>query len=117
MNAMTFSDFSKVNREWCESPCGFNHKLTDWSPSDWMTAIMGELGEAANVLKKLNRVRDGIRGNKETPAELEANLRRELADVFVYLDLFFQRMGTTLEDQVKDVFNAKSAQIGYPERL
>lgn len=30
-----------------------------WSLSDWFTAAMGELGEAANVAKKLNRERDG----------------------------------------------------------
>lgn len=60
---MNLSDFSRKNRERCESPEGFNHKLTDWSLSDWMTALMGELGEAANVAKKLNRIRDGIPGN------------------------------------------------------
>lgn len=114
---MKFSEFSKANRERCESPSGFNHRLADWSPSDWMTALMGELGEAANVVKKLNRFRDGIPGNTESKAQLEAKLRRELADTFVYLDLLFQSLGTTVEEQVVDVFNAKSAQIGYPARL
>lgn len=98
--------------ERCESPNGFNHKLTDWSLSDWMTALMGELGEAANVAKKLNRVRDGIPGNKETEAELQDKLARELADTFIYLDLTFQRIGRRLGDVVAEVFNAKSRQIG-----
>ncbi len=108
---MDMNAFSQKNRERCESPKGFNHKLTDWSLSDWMTAILGELGEAANIVKKLNRVRDGIPGNKETEAELRAKLTNELADTFIYLDLTFQRLGCRLGDVVSDVFNAKSEQI------
>lgn len=113
---MDLDAFSRQNRERCESPSGFNHKLTDWSLSDWMTALMGELGEAANVAKKLNRVRDGIPGNKETEAELRAKLGQELADTFIYLDLTFQRLGLDLGEVVTDVFNAKSQQIGSPIR-
>lgn len=61
---LTMSGFSTVNRMRCESPTGFNHTLASWSLSDWLTATMGELGEAANIAKKLNRVRDGIPGNR-----------------------------------------------------
>lgn len=114
---MDLNEFSRKNRERCESPSGFNHQLTDWSLSDWMTALLGELGEAANVAKKLNRVRDGIRGNKETEAQLREKLGRELADTFVYLDLTFQRLGLDLSEVVAAVFNAKSEQIGSPVRV
>lgn len=114
---MDLNYFSQKNRERCESPNGFNHKLTDWSLSDWMTAITGELGESANVVKKLNRIRDGIPGNKETKEELEAKLARELADVFIYLDLTFQRLGLNLGIVVAEVFNAKSDQIGSSIRV
>jgi NTP pyrophosphatase (non-canonical NTP hydrolase) len=107
---MTFQQFSEANRERCESPEGFNHKLADWSTSDWMTAV---LGEAANVVKKLNRYRDGIPGNKETREELLAKLRREIGDTFVYLDLLCQSLGFNLADAAREVFNAKSDQIGY----
>jgi NTP pyrophosphatase (non-canonical NTP hydrolase) len=110
----TFQQFSAANRERCESPRGFNHALQSWSTSDWFTAIMGELGEAANVAKKLNRVRDGIPGNKESEAALRDKLRRELADTFVYLDLLCQALGFNIGDAAVDVFNAKSAEIGYP---
>jgi NTP pyrophosphatase (non-canonical NTP hydrolase) len=110
----TFQQFSAANRERCESPRGFNHALQSWSTSDWFTAIMGELGEAANVAKKLNRVRDGIPGNKESEAALRDKLRRELADTFVYLDLLCQALGFNIGDAAIEVFNAKSAEIGYP---
>lgn len=78
---------------------------------------MGELGEAANVAKKLNRVRDGIPGNKETECQLRAKLARELADTFIYLDLIFQRLGLDLSSTVREVFNAKSEQIGSPIKV
>jgi len=109
--------FSQANRHRCESAMGFNHQIDSWSLSDWMTAIMGELGEAANVAKKLNRIRDGIRGNKESERELRKKLANELADVYIYLDLVFQSLGLDLEDTVVDVFNAKSQEIGFPSRF
>ncbi len=61
---LTFARFAAVNRHRSESPKGFNSPLGAWSLSDWMTATLGELGEAANVVKKLNRHRDGMPGNK-----------------------------------------------------
>lgn len=114
---MTFGQFSQANRERCESPQGFNHPLAGWSTSDWMTATMGELGEAANVVKKLNRVRDGVPGNKQTADQLRDQLRKELGDVFVYLDLTAQSLGFSIADAAAEVFNAKSAEIGYPKQL
>lgn len=114
---MTFGQFSQANRDRCESPLGFNHKLADWSTSDWFVAVMGELGEAANVAKKLNRIRDGIPGNKESPEQLQAKLRKELGDVFVYLDLLCQAHGFSVADAAVEVFNAKSAEIGYGTKM
>lgn len=114
---MNMQEFSKANLARCESPTGFNHKLESWSTSDWFTATMGELGEAANVAKKLNRVRDGITGNSETTEELKAKLGRELADTFIYLDLLSQSVGIDLAQAVAETFDAKSEKLGYPARV
>lgn len=114
---MTFGEFSQANRERCESPYGFNHQLAAWSMSDWLTATAGELGEAANVIKKLNRYRDGVPGNKVSEDILRNQLRKELGDVFVYLDLMAQSLGFNIADAAVEVFNAKSAEIGYPTVL
>jgi NTP pyrophosphatase (non-canonical NTP hydrolase) len=111
--ALTFVAFSQANRDRCESPMGFNHRLDSWSSSDWMTAVVGELGEAANIIKKLNRYRDGVPGNKVPALELRAHLRKELGDVFVYLDLLCQSLGLSVADAAVEVFNAKSVEIGY----
>jgi NTP pyrophosphatase (non-canonical NTP hydrolase) len=114
---MLFKDFSVLNRRRCEAPTGFNHQLNSWSLSDWFTATMGELGEAANIAKKLNRVRDGIPGNKETPEELQAGLAEEIADVFIYLDLLAQAAGVDLEDAVVAKFQKTSEKIGYGTQM
>ncbi len=108
-------EFSRRNKERCESPKGFNHKMNDWSASDWFTAIMGELGEAANIQKKLNRVRDGIPGNKETELELKTNLAKELADVYIYLDILCQSQGIDLYRSVLAKFDETFKKIGYVE--
>lgn len=107
--------FSERNRRRSESPKGFNHKLDSWSLSDWMTATAGELGEAANVVKKLNRVRDGIPGNSETPEQLREQLAEELADVAIYLDLMAQAAGLDLETIRDAKFRKTSRKIGYRE--
>jgi NTP pyrophosphatase (non-canonical NTP hydrolase) len=117
MKPLTFAEFSRVNRERCESPQGFNHKLESWSTSDWFLAMIGEVGEAANIAKKLNRYRDGIPGNKVSREELEAKLRQELGDVFVYLDLLAQSVGVSIADAAVEVFNAKSQELGCPIQL
>lgn len=110
---MDMNAFARINRHRCEAPNGFNHALSSWSLSDWMTATLGELGEAANIAKKLNRVRDGIPGNSETPEQLRANFADELADAFIYLDLMAQSEGIVLADAVSRKFDKTSAKIGY----
>lgn len=114
---LTFAQFSAVNRQRCESPDGFKHALSSWSTSDWFLAALGELGEAANIAKKLNRYRDGIPGNKEPEAVLRDKLRKELGDVFVYLDLLSQSLGVDIGAAAVEVFNAKSEEIGCSIRM
>ena len=110
---MDMHDFSKENLDRCTSPEGFNHSLNSWSLSDWMTAVTGELGEAANVLKKLNRVRDGIPGNVETPEQLQAAFADKLADTYIYLDLLAQAADIDLPRVIRSKFDRTSAKIGY----
>lgn len=118
MNTFEWSAFSERNRLRCESSRGFSHALNSWSTSDWYTALIGELGEAGNIVKKLNRVRDGISGNKQgerTESELLEKLAAELADGFIYLDLLAQSLGIDLGAAVLNKFDTKSREIGYEE--
>lgn len=113
---LNMDDFSRINRDRCEASDGFNHQLSDWTLSDWMTATLGELGEAANIAKKLNRVRDGIKGNQETVEELKEALADEIADTFIYLDLMAQSCGYNLSEIVWAKFCKTSAKIGYTNK-
>lgn len=112
---MDLRSFSAENLLRCESPDGFKHRLGSWSLSDWMTATMGELGEAANVLKKLNRIRDGVTNVGDAPEDvLREQFSDELADTFIYLDLLAQAAGINLAEAVRSKFDRTSANIGYP---
>lgn len=113
---MHISTFSRINRQRCEAPDGFNHDLNSWSGPDWLTALVGEIGEAANLMKKLNRIRDGIPGNKEGEDEetLRCRLRKEFADAYIYLDLLMQSYGVDAEKAVTEKFIETSRAIGYP---
>lgn len=112
---ITFEQFSKFNRERCVSPLAFNHPLDAWSTSDWLTAVLGELGEAANAAKKLNRYHKqvGLRANKQTPEQLRAKFKQELGDTFLYLDLLAQSEGFFIIDAAVEAFDGKSREIGY----
>lgn len=119
----TFSDryttFRYANRTRCESSNGFNHELHSWSISDWMTAVTGELGEAANLVKKLNRIRDKVPGNRpeETEASLLAELQDEIADVGIYLDLLSQRLGFDLVKAMIEKYNKTSEKHNMPYKI
>ena len=107
--------FSIRNRRRCEHKTGFAHNLHDWSLSDWMTAVTGEVGEAANIIKKLNRYRDGAPGNTQSETELVEMLAEELADIAIYLDLLTQAAGYDLETLIEAKFAKTSNKIGYKD--
>jgi NTP pyrophosphatase (non-canonical NTP hydrolase) len=79
--------------------------------------MAGEAGELCNVVKKLNRERDGLPGNRLTADELRAELRKEIADVYLYLDLLAQREGIDMAEAIREKFNEVSEKNGFPDRL
>ena len=62
------------------------HSGADWSSEDWMVAVLGELGEASNILKKIRR-------GDFTAEEVQDELAREFSDVIIYLDLLTMQCG------------------------
>jgi NTP pyrophosphatase (non-canonical NTP hydrolase) len=83
---------------------------SDWSLNDWMTACVGELGEAANVLKKVRR-------GDLTLDEARPKLIMEFADVVIYLDIMAKQANINLGEAVMETFNAKSIKVGSRVRL
>lgn len=76
--------------------------------------LAGEVGEACNVIKKLDRERMGIRGSRATKDQLA----EELADVVICADLIAMDAGIDLlNDAVPSKFNATSEKVGLKTRL
>jgi NTP pyrophosphatase (non-canonical NTP hydrolase) len=70
--------------------------------------LAGEVGEACNVIKKLERERLGRRGSRATLQDLAD----ELADVLICVDLVALKAGINMETAVREKFNATSAKYG-----
>jgi NTP pyrophosphatase (non-canonical NTP hydrolase) len=88
-----------------------------WTTLEIAGELAGEVGELANVCKKLRRSEMGVPGNKVSDDELRQQARSEMADVFIVLMLTASKLGVDLYDAVCDTFNAKSEQMGFPERF
>lgn len=83
---------------------------SDWSLNDWMVAVVGEVGEAANILKKIRR-------GDFTLEEMRPKLIQEFADIVIYMDLIAKQCDINLGEAVMDTFNTKSQQVGSTVRL
>lgn len=75
--------------------------------------LAGEVGEACNVIKKIERERIGIRGSRATISQLA----EELADVVICTDLIAMHAGIDLERAVAEKFNATSVNNNLTTRL
>lgn len=83
---------------------------SDWSLGEWMNAVVGELGELANLLKKKQR---GDFGDSPEKAEwLQGEIADELADVQTYLDILAFRCGVDLGEATISKFNRVSNRVG-----
>lgn len=113
LRPLTFAAFRQANVTRCLRwhPEG----IESWSPSDWLTAVAGELGELASLIKMRNRERDGLVGNKFSPTDQQ--FADELADVLTYLDLLAAVLRIDLGKAAIDKFNAVSERCGFPDRI
>lgn len=77
------------------------------------TELGGETGEVLNVVKKIERERQGWRGSRATTQDLAD----ELADVVICADLLALTEGIDLDAAVARKFNATSEKVSLPHRL
>lgn len=75
--------------------------------------LAGEVGEACNIIKKLARISRGIRGSM---AHVD-DLKRELADVVICVDLIAMDLNIDLGDAVAEKFNETSEKYGLSTRI
>jgi len=89
--SLSFTTLRTANREripeFRNSRGGAAHSKpdgSDWSPAQWLQALIGELGEYA-------RVRQQYEAGELSYEEFEVEAKKELADVQCYLDLLALR--------------------------
>lgn len=91
----------------------------EWDPSDKITLsyrgneAAGELGEACNLIKKMEREHLGLRGSRTTAEQLA----EELADVIICVDLIALHVGIDLSAAVTRKFNLTSEKYGLKTRI
>lgn len=78
---------------------------SDWSPGDWVVAVVGELGEFANNLKKYRR-------GDLSLEEFKPLAKKEFADIQIYLDLLALRCLDRVEEESFMVSDMHS-QVAY----
>lgn len=83
---------------------------SDWSPAQWLEAVVGEIGEYANLHKKY------VRGDIDEDV-FKFNAGKELADVQIYLDILAFQLGIDLGKVTMDKFNEVSVRVGSPVRV
>jgi len=104
-NVLRLPQFKNRKGEVCHKPDG-----SDWCLGQWSNAVLGELGEAANLIKKIER-------GDITLAEGRQALADELADVQTYLDILAFRAGIDLGAATVKKWNEISERVGSPLRL
>lgn len=80
---------------------------SNWSYAQWIMAVLGELGELANLLKKVDR-------GDFTVDEKKTEISDELADVVTYLDILAMRLGVNLGLATINKFNKISTRVSAP---
>lgn len=83
---------------------------SDWALSAWCNATLGELGELANLIKKIER-------GDVTLDAVRKKVADELADVVTYLDILAFRCGVDLGAATIAKWNRVSERVGVATRL
>lgn len=129
---LTLEQIISTNARRCEA---WHKGDKPWSIERWITATVGEggelmevvltsavmmsLGRLANDAKKLFRAEDGSVGilKGETIESLRYEIAKEWADVMLYMLLMAHYSRINASAAIREVFNAKSEQLGFVERL
>ena len=77
---------------------------SDWSPAEWLEAVVGELGELSNMLKKVRR-------GDFTYEEAQHEIAKEFADVAIYLDIYAYQFRIDLGEAIRSKFNEVSDRV------
>lgn len=101
-NVARIPKFRNARGEVCHNAEG-----SDWPVERWFMALIGEVGELANLLKKIER---GDYVGSMDVAQVE--VAKEIADAQIYLDILAFRLGVNLGEATLAKFNEVSRRVG-----
>lgn len=114
---LNLKEFSKLNRD--RAVEGF--KTYERVPlTYWTTAIAGEVGELCNMIKKLERVKNGgiDGGSSYTAATITKEMIEEqIGGIAIYLDLISGILDIDLQQAIIKTFNSKSEKYGFKQYI
>ena len=76
----------------------------NWKPEQWLQALIGEIGEYANIRKKFDRGDFSFDEFQKLAAD-------EIADIFIYLVLMADNIGIDLAKETVRKFNQDSKKL------
>lgn len=119
MNGLSFLQLRAANQarlpQFRNAQGQLSHTAQDvWSPADWMVATLGELGEAANIMKKIRR---GDFAPGPELVEAKKKLGKEFADFITYADIMAMELDIDLGQAVQDKLNEISERVKSNVRL
>lgn len=112
MSNLTFDQLRAHNVARAKEYYSTSTTCDDWTINDWFTALVGEVGELGNLLKKLRRGDYNTNDHKELFI-----LREEIADIQIYLDLIAWHCGADLGAITIEKFNVVSDRVKSKVKL
>jgi NTP pyrophosphatase (non-canonical NTP hydrolase) len=110
MSKLTFDVLREANQKRRELEPRTYLKCKEWIPAQWLQALVGEVGELANEMKKVDR------GDYDDDASdrdaADVRIAKELADIQTYLDILAAELGVDLGQATIDKFNEVSTRVG-----
>lgn len=104
MSGLSFDTLRAANKYRGEQAKQYN-SCVEWTHAQWMMALVGEVGELANYLKKVDR-------GDFTLDEKFLDIAKELADIQIYLDLLALKLNVDLGKATVAKYNEVSRRIG-----
>lgn len=93
---------------------------SDWSLLEWSGAVAGEVGELANLCKKVRRGDVSLEDMMEDKGKMlsvREIIAREAVDAVCYLDIICIQVGVDMGEAVREKFNSVSDRSGVPVKI
>lgn len=138
-SSLSFASLRQANTTRCESAY---HPVGEWSLTDWLTCVAGEVGELAKELephpslyffataisKSTGMLAGAIKNERRRQTEQDSlhtikdektrqAIADEAADIVIYLDLLLARADLDLGEAVRRKFNVVSDRVGSDVKL